>query len=435
MHKPIIAIHRNDLRALYKNFDIFAIQNLLSDFTLLKSVFVRAFALEQRLNPISDSDLIHRFIACGDGSQSPQAILDILHFLAPGNGRVGMRQIEKLVDYLRQHVSSVLHSNRSTPTQLPCHVNAFGAGGDLVKTLHATTMSTIVAAPLVTICKIGTVNVTSMHGSQHVINKIGYPLDLTIDEHLIEMVKHFGFAFIPLATLGIQFADSRRIASKKMWDQAVAEVYKTATPSDANWQEAVQALDIPLDIFKIVVPNSQPLNPTHHVTAVCHLKMLPYVLGVFLYLGTNGMILHSLDGIDEISNASSNPDPAVPNNLVVKVESDRILIEEFGPEDIGLRRVPLREIEDELLADEADLFWRILRGEERGPKRDFVVANAAALLVAADKIPNAGSVTMQLRQAVKLVEQLVDSGESHRNFQALLAYLNERANKTVHEVV
>ena len=67
-------------------------------------------------------------------------------------------------------------------------------------------------------------------------------------------------------------------------------------------------------------------------------------------------------------------------------------------------------------------FWRILSGVETGPKRDFLVANAALLLVAAHKISTSQDIGLieQIRSAISVVEELIDSHKAAENFQQLL---------------
>jgi anthranilate phosphoribosyltransferase len=295
--------------------------------------------------------------------------------------------------------------------------------------MHATTSASIVAAPLVTICKTGTTNVTSHHGSYQAMRELGYNQIEVNPAHLKNLLVKYNFAFVSLAALGFPYSDALKEARKKLWAKNLSEVNRRYRPEKNNWQEVVKNLDIHLDIdiFKIVAPNAQVLNPVHHSTGVCHLGMIPYVIGIYLHLGNAGMIYHCYDGIDEVSNASVNVSRDVPNNLIVKVDSESITIAEFSPEDIGLERVSMEEIKEEKdLKDEINIFWQIISGEKEylKSKRDFIVANAALLLVTGNKVPNLdGNIVNQLRAGVDLAQYLIDSGKSRDNFSHLLLEL------------
>ena len=145
------------------------------------------------------------------------------------------------------------------------------------------------------------------------------------------------------------------------------------------------------------------------------------MLSLYLHLNSQGIIVHNYDTIDEISNASSDLSYNTPNNLIIQVDADSIRITECSPEDLGFARASLDDIsEEEDLNTINNDFWRIIAGEERGPKRDFIVVNAATLLVAGYQIPSSDSCVEQLRPAIKIVEDLIDSHRSEQNFCQLL---------------
>jgi anthranilate phosphoribosyltransferase len=155
--------------------------------------------------------------------------------------------------------------------------------------------------------------------------------------------------------------------------------------------------------------------------------MLPYVLSIYLHLQSQGMIVYNYDSIDEVANASSDPTPYAPNNLLLHVSAEEIALAECSPEDLGFARAELSEIREEEDLDVVnDDFWNIISGRERGPKRDFIAANTAVLLVAAGQVPaESGDLIAQLRVGIKMVEDLIDSGRSEENFRHLLATHNQ----------
>jgi anthranilate phosphoribosyltransferase len=335
------------------------------------------------------------------------------------------------VDNLRERVWRYFQDKGYTLDLIP-HDHAFGSGGDFLKTMHATTSASIVVAPLMTMCKTGTTNVTSLHGSYQAMTELGYN-QISVKPYLLkDLLVKYNFAFISLGDMGFPYSDVLKKARKKLWYKNLDEINYRYRPEENNWQEVVKNLNIPqvIDIFKIVAPNAQVLNPVHHSTGVCHLKMIPYIIGIYLHLSSSGIICHCYDGIDEVSNASVNLLGNNPNNLIVKIDSENITIAEFLPEDIGLERVSMEEIKEEkLLKEEINIFWQILAGKKEyfKSKRDFIVANAALLLVAGNKVSNVDEdIVSQLREGVSIAENLIDSGKSYSNFSQLLLELHNQ---------
>jgi anthranilate phosphoribosyltransferase len=324
------------------------------------------------------------------------------------------------VDHLRERVARFAASSGLSLDLAP-HDHAFGSGGDFRKTGHATTGACILAAPAVPICKTGTTNVTAEHGSSHVARQLGVLETVPCASRLNRQLASFGFAFVPLPSLGVPYSDALRAARRRLWRDA-SDALQAATTGPSGWQDVVRTTDVPLDVFKVVSPNAQVLGPEHHTTGVCHLGMLPYVLGIYLHLGTTGLVVHCYDGVDELSNASSDPRPGAPNNLVVRMGRDQVTIAEVGPEDLGLRRCALDDIAEQPdVRDDAASFLRVLAGAETGPRRDFLVANAALLLVAAERTgAGGGDLAGDLWAGVRASEELIDSGAAHRNYRRLL---------------
>lgn len=415
-------VSKEDLQLLYSDAPVTTKQDILVRLGPLRSVFAGFIDNEQLLTPFDDEELADLFDRCSDHRKSVEELLSILRKLAPGNGRIGFRQVNFLVDHLRKRIAQFLHERDYHLDLLP-HDHAFGSGGDFWKTGHATTNASIVVAPLLPICKTGTVNITAEHGSYQAAREIGYHEPELNARRLNDQLSNYGFAFVPLSSLGFPYSRTLTAARRRLWEEALELLRVQSATGGKSWQYVVKTTDVPLDILKIVSPNAQVLNPVNHSTGVCHLKMIPYVLAIYMHLGSTGLIAHCYDGIDEISNASSDMERNAPNNLVIKVESDRISIAEFSPEDLGFVRADLSDIaEEKVLKNDAEIFWRILSGTERGPKRNFIVANASMLLVAGHKVPgDRADIVTQLRAGTRMAEHLIDSEEAYDNFRQLLA--------------
>ncbi len=421
-------LRKQDLQVLFSDASLQQKQALLERLApalgpVLEQTFTRFLEGEAQRLDVSDAELLALFDTCIDPHTPVNALVEALRALSPGNERIGFRQVNVLADHLRQRVDQFLQQNNHSLEHLLPHDHVFGSGGDFCKTIHASTAAAIIVAPLIRICKTGTTNVTSYHGSAQAMTEFGYATDNLHVEQINDELSNYGFAFVPLSALGFPYSDALKDARGRLWHQAKHLLETKCKIGAVGWQEAVRTTHIPLDIFKIVSPNAQVLHPVHHSTGVCHLDMIPYVLSLYLHLNSQGIIVHNYDTIDELSNASSDPTPHSVNNLIIQIETDTIRISECSPEDLGFARAELSDIEEveDLIATNED-FWRIVSGEETGPKRDFLVANAALLLVAAHIISEKQheGLIEQIRSAIEVVEDLIDSHKAERNFQQLL---------------
>jgi anthranilate phosphoribosyltransferase len=420
-------LQRHDLQALFSEAALIGKQDVLQGLGPLERVFTLFLEYEQRLNPLATRDLLALFDSCSDPAKNAEELRDVLHALAPGNGQIGYRQVNLLTDHLRERVAAFSHKANYPFHQLLPHDHVFGSGGDFCKTIHASTAAAILAAPFIKICKTGTTNVTSYHGSAQAMLEFGYDTRTLSVTQLNNELKNFGFAFIPLSALGFPYSQALKEARGYLWHEAREQLTNICAIGAPGWQTAMRETAIPLDIFKIVSPNAQVLHPQHHSTGVCHLNMIPYVLSLYLHLNSQGIIVYSYDGIDELTTASSNLDPQNKNNLLIWVRANDIIITECSPEDLGFTRATLHDIaEEENLSATNDDLWQIITGRMRGPKRDFLVANAALLLVAAEYMPaSSGDMIDQLRLAVQLIEAQIDSGQAGENFHHVLEAHNQ----------
>lgn len=421
-------LRKQELQALYTEGPMEKKQGVLKRLGPLQHAFTLFLAYQQQLQPMNNSELAELFDACSDPQRSADELVEVLHALAPGNGRIGFEQVNFLADHLRARVANFLSQRNYDFRELIAHDHVFGSGGDFCKTIHASTAAAILAAPRVPICKTGTTNVTSFHGSAQAMLEFGYGSRALSVASLNSELSHFGFAFVPLSALGFPYSESLKAARGRLWHAAKDLLVEQCGIGERGWQEAMRNTAIPLDIFKIVSPNAQVLHPTHHSTGVCHLSMIPYVLSLYLHLHSQGIIVYSYDGIDEFATASSNPDPNTYNNLIIWVRADDIVFLECSPEDIGFPRATLSEIqEEENLSVTNNDIWQIISGKEKGAKRDFLVANAALLLVAAQQTSPSSDLLDQLKEAVQIVENLIDSGRTGENFHRLLEAHNQRS--------
>jgi anthranilate phosphoribosyltransferase len=94
-----------------------------------------------------------------------------------------------------------------------------------------------------------------------------------------------------------------------------------------------------------------------------------------------------------------------------------VATETLDPRDLGFARASLDDLRGGDPADNAAITRAILEGRDRGPRRDVVLLNAAAALVA-------GGLAADLPRGVARAAESIDSGAAARALEALVAYSN-----------
>jgi anthranilate phosphoribosyltransferase len=128
-------------------------------------------------------------------------------------------------------------------------------------------------------------------------------------------------------------------------------------------------------------------------------------------LGLNrALVVHGSDGLDEIS--ISGP------TKIGEVRGEWVRTYEVRPAQFGFNPAPLSSITGGDTQANAGIIRRILDGE-KSPRRDIVLMNAAAALVAAGKADS-------LKEAMPLAAESIDSGAAKAKLGALVEFSNRR---------
>jgi anthranilate phosphoribosyltransferase len=159
-------------------------------------------------------------------------------------------------------------------------------------------------------------------------------------------------------------------------------------------------------VFNILGPLTNPARAEFQVIGVPSQELGNKIASVLHLLDTrHSLVVHSLDGMDEISIAG--------RSLVWEVNETGVLpVKEVSPHHFGLNEADLAEIKGGTPEDNAEMVRRILGGE-KGPRRDVVVMNAAAALVA-------GNRALDLKEGARIAEEVIDSGRALEKLDGLV---------------
>ena len=282
-------------------------------------------------------------------------------------------------------VAGFVDTMRAAATHLPLDpaeqsilVDTCGTGGDGSRTFNISTAAALVAAAAgASVAKHGNRAITSQTGSADVLEALGIPVGLTPIEATAALRTH-RFAFL--------HAPSLHPAMKAVMPVRRALGVRT--------------------VFNLLGPLTNPAGASAQVMGVYAPHAVPLVAEAMALLGTrHAFVVHGqsetgkggaagITGLDEISISG-------PTHLA-EVHNGIVTLTTITPEDAGLERAPMETLIGGDASTNAAILTAIFSGE-RGPRRDIVLLNAAAVLVAADLAPD-------LITGVALAARTIDTG-------------------------
>ena len=243
-----------------------------------------------------------------------------------------------------------------------------GTGGDGSNSFNiSTTSSLVIAAGDVPVAKHGNRAASSKSGAADVLEALGVKIILT-PERSAEILKKINICFL--------FAQNYHIAMKY-----VAPIRK---------ELGIRT------VFNILGPLSNPAGANMELMGVFDQSLVEPLAQVMANLGVNrGMVVYGQDSLDEISMCAPTS--------VCEIRDGKFTSYEITPEQFGYERCEKGALTGGTPAENAEITKAILKGEEKGPKRQAVCLNAGAALYIAGKAAS-------IEEGVKLAESLIDSG-------------------------
>jgi len=160
-------------------------------------------------------------------------------------------------------------------------------------------------------------------------------------------------------------------------------------------------------VFNLLGPLTNPARATCQVVGVYSDDLVEKLAEALSMLGLRrALVVHGADGLDEITITGTT--------RIGEVRDGQVHTYEVTPKEFGLKRASLDDIAGGDAALNASLIRNVLKGE-KSARRDVVILNAAAALVAAGRADH-------LRDAVPLAAAAVDSGAALAKLQQLIAF-------------
>lgn len=257
-------------------------------------------------------------------------------------------------------------------------IDICGTGGDGIDTINVSTAAGfVVAGAGVRVAKHGNRAASSKCGSADVLEALGARIDLG-GEQVAKVINGCGFGFL--------FAQRFHPAMRHV--------------GGPRREVAVRTM------FNILGPLSNPANPRAQLVGVGSRTIGPVVAEALALRGIGrAMVVHSDDGLDEISTAGPTHAWLVGEGAVEE--------RDISPEDFGLPLHPLAEVAGGEAARNAGDILAILDGAD-GAKADFVVMNAAASLFVAGRARN-------FVEGVSLARESIATGRAREVLDQYLA--------------
>jgi anthranilate phosphoribosyltransferase len=261
-------------------------------------------------------------------------------------------------------------------------VDTSGTGGDASGTFNISTATALVTAgACVRVAKHGNRSISSKCGSADVVEALGVNIQLS-PERAAECLRKVGICFL--------YAPNLHPAMKQV--QGVRRELKMRT------------------MFNLLGPLTNPARASGQVVGVYSLDLVEKLAEALSMLGLRrALVVHGLDGLDEITITGLT--------RVAEARDGTVRSYEVDPADFGMKLATLQDIAGGDATENAAIIRAVLSGE-KSPRRDVVVLNTAAALVAAGRADH-------LEAAILLAEDSIDSGKAEMKLATLASFTSE----------
>jgi anthranilate phosphoribosyltransferase len=226
-------------------------------------------------------------------------------------------------------------------------IDIVGTGGDKSGSFNiSSTVALLLSSIGCYVAKHGNRSITSKSGSADMLEELGIRLDLDIQKEK-RLLEETGFTFL--------FAQNHHPAMKHIMPIRKSIPHRT--------------------IFNILGPLTNPADVKKEFMGVYDIKFVNKLINVLKNTGVkSAVVASSYDGLDEISISDKSFVSILKDNKISEFDLD--------PTDFGLKLSSMQSIKGASAKDNAKITYSILNNELDGAKRDIVLLNASAGLIA-----------------------------------------------------
>jgi anthranilate phosphoribosyltransferase len=266
----------------------------------------------------------------------------------------------------------------ATPLELPAGaIDTCGTGGDRSGTFNISTAAALVAAGAgIPVAKHGNRAASSRCGSADVLEALG--VDITLDATSVRRcidVAGMGFCFAPT------FHPAMRHAGPARKELGVRTV------------------------FNVLGPLANPGRVRRQALGVGAGALAPLMVRVLKDLGhERALVFYGEDGLDELTTTGPS--------RVFELKNGQVSEYELTPQELGFPRSRAEDLRGGTPPENATLLRQVLDGET-GARRDVVLLNAAAAVLAAGRAED-------WPQAVTVARESLESGRARKVLDRLV---------------
>lgn len=262
------------------------------------------------------------------------------------------------------------------------YVDFVGTGGDCTYSFNiSTTSAFVVAAAGVPVAKHGNRSISSKSGAGDVLEALGVNIsaDPDVVEKCVEEVG-IGFMFAPHFNPAMKYVGPVR---KEMGIRTV---------------------------FNILGPLSNPSRAKAMVVGVYSPSLTEVIAGTMANLDVKrGFVVSGEDNMDEFTLTGSS--------TVSEIKDGKVETYEITPEQFGLKRCKIEDLQGGDGTVNAQITKDILSGKERGAKRESVLLNAGAALYIGGKAES-------IEEGIRIAGETIDSGKAMETLEAMVKATN-----------
>ena len=262
------------------------------------------------------------------------------------------------------------------------YVDFVGTGGDCTYSFNiSTTSAFVVAAAGVPVAKHGNRSISSKSGAGDVLEALGVNIsaDPDVVEKCVEEVG-IGFMFAPHFNHAMKYVGPVR---KEMGIRTV---------------------------FNILGPLSNPSRAKAMVVGVYSPSLTEVIAGTMANLDVKrGFVVSGEDNMDEFTLTGSS--------TVSEIKDGKVETYEITPEQFGLKRCKIEDLQGGDGTVNAQITKDILSGKERGAKREIVLLNAGAALYIGGKAES-------IEEGIRIAGETIDSGKAMETLEAMVKATN-----------
>jgi anthranilate phosphoribosyltransferase len=306
------------------------------------------------------------------GALSTEEIAEVLHFLRRKGETT--HELVGFASAIRKMAEPVSIDQSEQPLLDTC-----GTGGDCTNTFNISTATAfVVAGAGLRVAKHGNRKISSQCGSADVLEALGVSISMTAPQ-VADCIREtgIGFLYAPLLHPAVKYAREARLQLQGR------------------------------TVFNMLGPLTNPVRARVQLIGAFSVRAAEMMAHAAARLGVDrAFVVHGSDGLDEVT--------VTGPTTVFQVDEGEVQKGRWLPGDFGSPVYRIEDLEGGDVETNATIIRNILRGE-RGPKREVVIANAAAALFLARQ-------ALDLRSAVSMAVQSIDGGSARRKLEQLIEF-------------